>query len=87
MLDISRGQMAPLTRLPPVEFLRIELAPLMGGTIRVAFVATTLDDAAELPELLDQEVVEKPISSLDELIALIRAHVVIGPMIAPVRAN
>ena len=87
MLDISRGQMAGFATLPPVEFLRIQLAPLMGGTVRVSLTATTVDDAAELPELLDQDVVEQSISNVEELVALIRTHVVIGIAVAPVRAN
>jgi hypothetical protein len=78
MLDISRGLTAASCSLPPIEFLRIELAPLMGGTVRASVTATTVDDAAEMPELLDQEVVEQPVASVEELIALIRTHVVIG---------
>lgn len=76
MLDIPRGKSAAIAPLPSIEFLRIELAPLMSGTVRVAVTATTVDSIAE--ELLDQEVVDQSVSTVDELIALIRAHVRIG---------
>lgn len=86
MLDISRGEIATLTTLPTVEFLRIELAPLMTGAVFVSLTATTVDE--DEPQLLDQEIVNAPVRSVDELIALIRTHVRIGSVSPPLpRSN
>jgi len=86
MLDISRGETAASIRLPTVEFLRIELAPLMTGAVFVSLTATTVDP--DEPQLLDQEIVNAPVSSVDELIALIRTHVRIGSESSPLtRSN
>ena len=86
MLDISRGETAAPTRLPTVEFLRIELAPLVTGAVFVSLTATTVDE--DEPQLLDQEIVNAPVQSVDELIALIRTHVRIGSVDSPLpRSN
>jgi hypothetical protein len=72
MLDI---QPAPThgAPFPPVEFLRIELSPLANGRVHVALTATTVDE--ELPELLDTEIARDQVASIDDVVALIRAHV------------
>lgn len=73
MLDIYRRDQAALASHPPVEFLRIQLAPLFGGEIFVSLTATTVDETE--PGLLDQEIANARVSSVDELVALIREHV------------
>lgn len=60
-------------QISAVEFFRIELAPLTDGRIRVSLTATTVDE--EEPELLDREVASDHVTSMDDVLALIRAHV------------
>jgi hypothetical protein len=81
MLDIHRRETAAPNDPPGLEFLRIELAPLIDGAILVSLTATTVDD--EVPELLDQEVACVRVSTIDELLTLIRTHVRIGSAHAP----
>lgn len=75
MLDIDTqapaGGSSPT--LESVEFFRIELAPLADGRIFVSLTATVVDE--QEPQLIDQEIVCDRIATLDELLALIRAHV------------
>jgi hypothetical protein len=76
MLDIQRRDTAALGSLPPVEFLRIQLAPLGNGEILCSLTATTVDE--QEPELLDEEVACVRVRSLEEVLELIRQHVRIG---------
>ena len=69
---------APIVR--NAEFFRIELAPLADGKVFVALTATTVDD--EEPQLLDQEIASDHVATIDELVALIRAHVHIAPRLS-----
>ena len=62
------------------EFFRIELAPLADGKVFVSLTATTVDE--EEPQLLDQEIVCDRVETVDELIALIRAHLHITPRLS-----
>ena len=79
MLDIhtraSAGRSPPVIR--NVEFFRIELAPLDDGKIWVSLTATTVDE--QEPQLLDQEIACDRVTSLDDVIALIRTHVRVVP--------
>jgi hypothetical protein len=54
----------------------MELSPQIDGKLLVALTATTVDE--EEPQLLDQEVACERVDTLDDVIALIRAHVRIG---------
>ena len=78
MLDIHTR--ASAGREPSViqgaEFLRMELSPQIDGKILVALTATTVDD--EEAQLLDQEIACERVNTLDDVVALIRAHVRIG---------
>ena len=78
MLDIHTR--APAGREPSViqgaEFFRMELSPQSDGKILVALTATIVDD--EQPQLLEQEVACERVATLDDVLALIRAHVRIG---------
>ena len=73
MLDIQVRSHATRGSNPLIEFFRIELAPLAEGRVSVNMTATTVDD--EGPELLDQEIVCDKVASIDDVLALIRAHV------------
>ena len=77
MLDIQTGAAAPPNApTRPIEFVTIQLAPHADGTILVSLTATTVDE--DEPQLLDQEIAHERVATLDELVALIRAHVRIG---------
>jgi hypothetical protein len=75
MLDISARKSAGSisTVIHSVEFFRIELAPLEDGQVFVSLTATTVDD--EEPQLLDQEIACGRVATIDDVLALIRAHV------------
>jgi hypothetical protein len=82
MLDIQTGAAAPPHLNPPIEFVTIQLAPHADGTILVSLTATTVDE--DEPQLLDQEIAHERVTTLEELVALIRAHVRIGGQSRPV---
>jgi hypothetical protein len=75
MLDIHRAP-AGRTPYPCVEFLRIELSPLADGRVFVSLTATTVDN--QTPELLDQEIACDHVATIDDVLALIGAHVSIA---------
>jgi hypothetical protein len=83
MLDIyghaPPGRNTPLIR--GAEFLRIELAPLADGNVFVTLTATTVDE--EEPQLLDQEVGRHRVTSIDEVLAIIRDQVRVMPAHPP----
>ena len=66
------------------DFLRMELSPQIDGKLLVALTATTVDE--EEPELLDQEVAFERVDTLDDVIAIIRAHVRIARRTASAEA-
>ena len=74
MLDIHAGATAPHSSpTPPIEFFTIQLMPLREGGISASLRSTTFDETDF--ELLDQDIANVRLSTLDELMALIRAHV------------
>ena len=74
MLDIQTGATAPHSSpTPPIEFFTIQLMPLAEGGISASLRATTFDETDF--ELLDQDIANVRIATLDELVALIRPHV------------
>ena len=74
MLDIHTGATAPpRSPTPPIEFLTIQLMPLAEGGISASLRATTFDET-EL-ELLDQDIANVRLATLEELVPLIRPHV------------
>jgi hypothetical protein len=78
MLDI---RMAAADRVVGnVEFCRIDLSPLQDGNVRVLLTATTVHETE--PELLDQEIVCDRAATIDDIVALIRAHVRVSPISA-----
>ncbi len=80
MLDIYGRAHAqhgePLIR--GAEFLRIEVSPLADGNLFVAMTATVVDE--QEPQLLDQEIASDRVATIDEVLALIRAHVRVTPL-------
>jgi hypothetical protein len=79
MLDIVAGATAPHSSpTPPIEFFTIQLMPLVEGGISASLRSTSFDETDF--ELLDQDIANVRIATLDELMALIRTHV---PIAAP----
>ena len=78
MLDIHTRESAGhrSSVIQGVDFLRMELSPQIDGKILVWLTATTVDE--EEPQLLDREVACERVNTIDDVIALIRAHVSIG---------
>jgi hypothetical protein len=76
MLDIHTGAPPPAHPAPPIEFVTIELMPLLEGGISVSLKSTIFDET-DL-DFLDQDIAHERVATLDELLALIRAHVRIG---------
>ena len=74
MLDIQTGATAP-PKAPtaPIEFVTIQLMPLADGQLSVALKSTVFDDREF--DLVDEEIVNERVTTLDELVALIRSHV------------
>ena len=73
MLDIRAGAPAKNTPAPPIEFVTIQLMPLVDGMISVSLKSTVFDEK-EL-DLIDEEVADERVASLDQLFAVIRSHV------------
>ena len=74
MLDIHAGATAPPNSpTPPIEFLTIQLMPLAEGGIAASLRSTVFDET-DL-DLIDQDIANVRIATLDELMALIRTHV------------
>ena len=77
MLDIHAGATAPQSSpTPPIEFFTIQLMPLAEGGLSASLRSTTFDETDF--ELLDQDIANVRIATLDELVALIRTHVPIN---------
>ena len=77
MLDIHARAAAPSNSPTPIEFVTIQLMPLADGTTSVSLKSTVFDEV-EL-ELIDQDIARECVATLDELLALIRAHVRVAP--------
>jgi hypothetical protein len=79
MLDINVGATAPQNSpTPAIEFFTIQLMPLSEGGISASVRSTTFDETDF--ELLDQDIANVRIATLDELMVLICKHV---PIAAP----
>jgi len=70
-LDTSAGAKAP-SQLP-LQFVNIEIAPLIDGQYSVVMQATLLDED-EL-EFVGQDLASERVATLDEALAIIRANV------------
>ncbi len=79
MLDIHAGATAPRSSpTPPIEFFTIQLMPLAEGGISASLRSTSFDVTDF--DLIDQDIANVRLSTLDELMTLIRTHV---PIAAP----
>jgi hypothetical protein len=72
ILDVQNATPASPAALP-IEFVTMQLMPLADGMIGVCVKATVFDEN-EL-ELIDQDIVDERVTSLDQLFTLIRSHV------------
>jgi hypothetical protein len=72
ILEIETGAQKA-TPTAAIEFLTLQLMPLADGLLGASLKLTTFDEK-EL-ELIDQEIVDERVASLDQLFALVRAHV------------
>jgi hypothetical protein len=72
ILDVHDGAPVTSTALP-IEFVTMQLMPLADGMIGVSLKSTVFDEQ-EL-ELIDQDIVDERVTSLDQLFTLIRSHV------------
>ena len=74
MLDIHAGATAPHgPSTPAIEYFTIQLMPLSEGGISASLRSTSFDETDF--ELLDQDIANVRIATLDELMAFIRTHV------------
>ena len=73
MLDIHGREPFPARPPPSIEFVTVQLMPLADGTIAVLLKSTVFDEI-EL-ELIDQDIANERVATLDEVCALIKAHV------------
>jgi hypothetical protein len=79
MLDIYTGATAPPRfPSPPIEFVTIQLMPLADGNLSVSLKSTVFDETEF--DLLDQEIVCERVATIDDVLALIKAHVRIAPL-------
>jgi hypothetical protein len=70
-LDIPTGASAPAPT--PIQFVNIEITPLVGGHYSVVMQATLLDEV-EL-EFVGQDLANAHVDTLDEVLAVIRQNV------------
>jgi hypothetical protein len=70
--DIAAGASAPAHS--PIQFVNIEITPLIGGRFSVVMQATLLDE--EELEFIGQDLASAHVDSLDEALAVIRTNVV-----------
>jgi hypothetical protein len=59
----------------PLQFVHIELVPLVGGRLAVAMQATLLDESNF--EFVGQELASEHVDTLDQAIAVIRSNVAV----------
>jgi len=79
-VDIQAGSAKPATY--PLQFINIEITPLIDGEYSVAMQATLLDE--ERLEFVGQDLAHQHVRTLEEALAIIRQNV--GPLAAPVAA-
>jgi hypothetical protein len=63
----------------PLQFVSIEIVPIVGGRLSVAMQATLLDEN-DL-EFVGQDLAYQHVDTLDDALTIIREHV--GPLAAP----
>jgi uncharacterized lipoprotein YbaY len=70
-LDIPAGGNAPAPY--PLQFINIEITPLVDGELGVAMQATLLDE--DRLEFIGQDLAHVHVKTLDEVLAIIRQNV------------
>jgi hypothetical protein len=70
-LDIPAGAHPPAPS--PLQFVNIEITPLMGGQFSVVMQGTTLDEAEF--EFVSQDLANARVGTLDEALSVIRQNV------------
>jgi hypothetical protein len=70
-LDIPVGAIAPATH--PLQFIHIEITPLIDGKYSVAMQATLLDE--DQLEFIGQDLAHEHVKTLDEAMTIIRQNV------------
>jgi len=70
-LDIAAGEIPPAPS--PIQFVHIEITPLLGGEYSVVMQATLLDE--EELEFVGQDLVSEHVATLDQALAVIRQNV------------
>jgi hypothetical protein len=70
-VDIAASASAPVSS--PIQFVNIEITPLLGGQFSVAMQATLLDE--EELEFIGQDLAHAHVDTLDEALAVIRQNV------------
>lgn len=69
----STGEQAPA--LSPIQFVNIELTPILGGKFSVVMQATLVDE--ENLEFVGQDLANAHVETLDEALAVIRQNVAV----------
>ncbi len=77
ILEIQNGARAKGATAPPIEFVTMQLMQLRDGSIGVSMKSTIFDE--EELELIDQDIADDQVVSLDQLFELVRSHVRITP--------
>ena len=78
-LDRAAGTNAPAPL--PLQYIRIELMPVVGGKLAVAMEATRLDE--EELEFVGEDLAHAHVNTVEEALAVIRANVAILQRAAP----
>ncbi len=85
LLDIHTGATAPSRPNPSIEFVTIQLMPLSDGHLSVSLKSTIFDETEF--ELLDQDIADERVTTLDDALALIKAHVRVVPQTSSRKEN
>ncbi len=72
ILEIQSGAQANGAPALPIEFVTMQLMPLADGLISVSMKSTVFDE--EELELIDQDITDGRVASLDQLFDLVRSH-------------
>jgi hypothetical protein len=72
ILDVQSAA-PPNSAATPIAFVTMQLMPLADGMVGVSLKSTVFDES-EL-ELVDEDIVDGRVSSLDQVFELIRSHV------------
>jgi hypothetical protein len=83
ILEIQSTTPPSKTSALPLQFISMQLIPLADGVISVALKSTAFDE--EELELIDEDIVDGRVTSLEQIFDLIRSHVRIAD--GPIESN